>query len=612
MGKIKYFSVFLIFLIKVLTASIFPEYPDLKLFGLEFFENYIPTFKTLKLPISDDYIIGPGDLIIINVWGFWEEDLQKEVEIDGSIFISGIGKVYVAGRKLGEVKKIISDKFYKKYKNINVSVSCGKMRTISVFILGEVKKPGMYEILPLFNIIDILSMAGGITVNGSLRQIEIIHHNGEKELIDIYPLILKGEKIKIFQFQEGDIIFVHPAKDIVGIVGPVKRPAIYELKEMKIKEIIELSGGFLPNADMSYIQIERIDKEKGKILIEVKNEEFDNFQLKNYDVLKVPVLSSYSFYQVYITGAVKVPKIYGWREGMKISDVLKKEDLLPFAEKEVGEVIRIKEGFREIIKFSPEKVFSGIASEDFYLLPQDKIVIYSKEKPEKKVVIQGEVKFPGEYIIGSGEKLSSIIKRAGGFSPFAYPKGIIFLRESIKKQKEEEIEKFVKEKRNLLETILKTSTEEEKQLIEKAMISLEKIASLKPSGRIVIKMENFEKFENGLYDIPLEDGDIIYIPKKPVYVSVFGEVNNPANILYDENLTIKDYISKTGGFTKDADKKNIFIVRVDGTSDRNFEKIEPGDTIVVPFEPKERTPKVVRDIVQMFYQIAVGVGVLIK
>ncbi|MCM8818552.1 MAG: SLBB domain-containing protein [Candidatus Omnitrophica bacterium] len=615
MKKIRHFLGFFILFAfcYILKGDIFSDYPELKLFGEDFFENFTISPRTYQLPLTNDYVLGYGDTLIINVWGFWEQEYHKEIEIDGSIFIPGIGKIYIGGKKLGDTKKIIENKFYEKYRNINVSVSCGKVRTINIFVLGEVKKPGFYEISPFFSILDVLAVAGGITKNGSLRKIEIIRSDGSKFIFDIYPFLLKGEKPKDFLFQSGDTIFVHKSENIVGIIGPVRKPGIYELKDLKIKEIIELSGGFLPNADLSYIQVERIDKDKGKILIDIKEITIDDFKLQNYDVVKVPSISSYFYYQILVTGAVKTQKVYGWREGIKISDVLKKEDLLPLAETEKGEIVRIENGTRRIIKFSPERIFKGETSEDLLLKPQDKIIVYSKERPEKKVVIYGEVLYPGEYVIESGEKIGDIIKRAGGFTHLAYPKGIVFLRESIKKEKQREIEKFVKEKREILSSALKSTLDsEEKTLIEKGLIALDKISEIGPSGRIVIKMEEMEKFEKSSYNIPLENGDIIYIPKKPAYISIIGEVNNPTNILYENGLNINDYISKAGGFAKDADRKNIFIVRVDGSSDKNIKELEPGDTIIVPFEPKEKTAKVIKDIVQIFYQIAVGIGVLIK
>jgi protein involved in polysaccharide export with SLBB domain len=614
MGKINKIFWFLFFVVfSVLNAGIFSDYPDLKLFGEDFFENFKLETKRYQIPVSDDYIVGPGDIIVINVWGFFESEYQKEVEIDGSIFVQGIGKIYIGNKKFFEAKKIIEDKFYKKYKNIQVSVSIGKIRTINVFVLGEVNKPGVYEISPFFTILDIISIAGGVNKNGSLRKIEIIKSNGEREIIDIYPLLLKGEKVKIFQFQNEDTIFINKSENLVGIVGAIRKPAIYELKKMEIGEIIELCGGFLPNADISHIQIERIDKEKGKILIDLKENEINNFRLKNFDIIKIPEIPSQSYYQVEVLGSVKKQRVYGWKEGIKISDILKEEDLLPFSEKEKGEIVRIENGYRKIIKFSPEKVFSGDEKENLYLMPLDKIIIYSKERPEKNVFIYGEVKFPGTYVIESGEKLSNIIKRAGNFTDKAYPKGIVFLRETIKKQKEKEIVNYVKEKMEILKSALKTTTDtEEKQVIEKGIISLEKLSEIEPTGRIIIKIDKLENFENSLYDIELENGDIIYVPKKPVYVSIIGEVNNPKNVFYEESLSFNDYIQKVGGFTKDADRKGVFIVRVDGSSDKNLEKIEPGDTIVVPFEPKGERMRFIKDIMQIFYQIAVGVGVLIK
>lgn len=591
--------------------AIFSDYPNLKKFGDDFFENYSLDKIKSQILISDDYILGPGDEIIISVWGFFEQEFKKEIEMDGSIFISGIGKIYLGGRKLKDARKIIEDRFYKKYKKIQVSVSTGRIRNINIFVLGEVKRPGVYEITPFYSILDIIAVAGGISKTGSLRKIEIKRADSSNKFVDLYPLLLKGEKLEFFQFQDRDVIFIHPANNYVGIDGAVKKPGIYELENMELKEIIELAGGFLPNADLSHIQVERIDKAKGKIIIDIDEKEMGSFILKNFDVVKVPFMSNQIYYQVTVIGAVKTNRTFGWKENLKLSDILKKEDLSPLADISKGEIIRNENGFTKVISFSPEKVFKG--EENIELMPLDKIIIFSKERPIKKVIVLGEVKYPGEYIIESGEKLSSLIKRAGGFTSSAYPKGIVFLRESIKELKEKEIEGFVQEKREILTSLLKSSfNSEEKEIIEKGLISLEKVSEAKLTGRVIVKLDSWNDFEKTKYDIILENNDVIYVPKKPLYVSIIGEVRNPTNVFYEENLRTIDYINRAGGFTRNSDVKNIYIIRIDGSTDTNLEKIEPGDTIVVPFEAKDRTGKIVKDIMQILYQITVGIGVLIK
>ncbi|MCM8816401.1 MAG: capsule biosynthesis GfcC family protein, partial [Candidatus Omnitrophica bacterium] len=212
--------------------------------------------------------------------------------------------------------------------------------------------------------------------------------------------------------------------------------------------------------------------------------------------------------------------------------------------------------------------------------------------------------FPGEYVIETGERLSSLIQRAGGFTPQAYLPGAIFTRVSVKQREKQEIERFIIEKRSILERESgRASTEEEKAIIEKSKALLQQLSQTPVTGRLVVNLEPWSNFAGSVSDLLLEDGDTIHIPPRPDIVSVAGEVNHPANILYKQGADIKYYIEKAGSFTRNADVKNIFIIKANGTATNDLKKIDPGDFIVVGFLAKDRPGKILKDILQMLYYV---------
>jgi protein involved in polysaccharide export with SLBB domain len=202
-----------------------------------------------------------------------------------------------------------------------------------------------------------------------------------------------------------------------------------------------------------------------------------------------------------------------------------------------------------------------------------------------------------------------VIDRAGGFTSQAYLPGTVFTRVSVKQREQQELEKFILEKQSTLEKETeRTESEEEKALIEKGRTLLQQLAQTPVTGRIVVSLVPWDKFKGSNSDIFLEDGDAIYIPTKPTIVSVVGEVNHSANILYKSGAEAEYYIKKAGSYTKNADMKNIFVVKVDGTANNDLKTIEPGDIIVVGFLAKDRAGKIFKDIVQMIYYVAMAIS----
>ena len=592
-------------------VHVFPEYPHMLMFGQKFFEDFLAAGSSTEMSVGKNYVLGQGDHVIIHIWGFVEDEYEREVNADGDIFIPKVGKIHLGGLFFPDASAVIEKSIARKYKNIHISVSMGKLRSLQIFILGDVKKPGSYEIFPQSGFLEVLSLSGGPNEMGSLRKIKIVGKSGKVRFLDLYPFLLKGENPPDVRFAPGDTVFVPLCEKIAGIVGDVKRPGIYEIGDNSVLgDILFFGGGLLPRADLSRIQVERTDQAKGKVFIDLSESDAGFFRLCNYDVVRIFRLPEETFYEIILEGPVKQPGTYGWKKGLCITDIVKEKDLLPDASRQMAEIIRTKEtGEILIIPFSPSKLFAGNDRENLLLQPRDRIVVFSTLRPEKRVFVKGQVMFPGEYVVSSGERLADVLQRAGGFTSDAYLPGTIFLRESVRVEKERQLRLFIEEKKtNLEKEANRIEGEQEKKLIERGKMLLQQLSESDVKGRLVIKMEPLGKFRNSRYNLYLENGDVVFVPKNPVSVAIVGEVNHPTNIFYQKNFKFKDYISDAGSLTKDAAKRDIFIVKDNGTASRNLTNIAVGDTIVVPFEAKERVGKIIRDVVQMIYQVSLSIS----
>jgi len=236
------------------------------------------------------------------------------------------------------------------------------------------------------------------------------------------------------------------------------------------------------------------------------------------------------------------------------------------------------------------------------------------------VEIKGEVQLPGRYKIEKGERLSSVLERAGGYTKEAFLKGTVFTRESVRKMQENLIKKFVEENQQMILKQMSslTSPFSEKGISEKAQVlkEMQQIVSLIgskiPLGRVSIKLEEIDKLENSPYDIPLEDGDTLYIPKPPMSVSIVGGVRNSGVIVYLPGKTVDYYIEKCGGFSENADVRNIYVIKADGSAVTKFarlKKVEQGDMIIVPEKIKLRGWTLTKEIIDMLYKIVMPIAI---
>ncbi|MFA4911622.1 MAG: SLBB domain-containing protein [Desulfobacteria bacterium] len=624
---------------------------DIKQFGYDLFRQppstFAPIEKVEKVPVGPDYVIGPGDEIRINVWGRIEGQWNVVVDRDGTINLPKVGTIGVTGLTFKELREMLRRELSKYFTGFEMNVSMGALRTIRVYVVGNAEKPGAYTISSLSTLINALFEAGGPSKTGTMRDIQVKRNGKTTVHFDIYDLLLKGNKTEDIRLMPEDVIFIPPVGPLVGIAGNVRNPAIYELKgDTIISQLIEMAGGLSDIAFSGRVQIERITDNTrqtafGSGLVEAKG-----MKVQGGDLVKIfPVVEDKRILR--ISGAVNREGEYGIKSGMTVKDlILMAGGLKYYAYNKEAELTRVyvtdKGPITEKILINLEKALAG-ESESNTLLKEDDY-LFVRTVPEwqlyRMVGVSGEVKFPGIYTVKKGEKLSSLIERAGGYTDRAYLRGATFTRERVRQLQQKQIDEMAERlERELLgkgaaEIGVALSPEDAKTKESEIKQKRDFIAMLKgvkAKGRMVLKIDRPEILKNTPYDIELEEGDSLFIMANPQSVQVIGSVYNQTAFVYDKDRGITKYIDLAGGYTENADKKRVYLLKADGTAVRPSSRflgiswsktsnrwesggsnIESGDTIVVP-EQLERIAwlREIKDITQIIYQIAVAAGVLL-
>jgi polysaccharide export outer membrane protein len=606
---------------------------DVKQFGYDLFRSPPSTFApTDEVPVGPDYVLGPGDEIKITVWGKVEGHWSAVVDRDGKVSLPEIGALGVAGLTFQEMKQLLEKELSKYYTGFQMNVSMGALRVIRVYVVGNARTPGAYTVSSLSTLVSALFEAGGPAKTGTMRDIQLKRNGGTVVHFDMYDFLLTGDKTKDARLMPEDVIFIPPVGPVAAIVGSVNRPAIYELKgETSVAELIEMAGGLSDIAFGGRAQIERIVDNTRQTVFEAFIDEAQDARLKPGDVVKI-----FSIVRerrvVRLSGAVRREGEYGLKPGMTVSDLITIAGGLKYyafdSEAELTRVHVTEKGPRtEKIKINLRKALEGDAEHNIPLKEED--YLFVRTVPEwrlyQTVSITGEVRFPGVYTIKTGERLSSLIQRAGGFTENAYLRGAVFTRSRVQALQQRQLDEMIERlERELLgagtaEVAAAFSAEEAKikefELKQKREF-IEKLRTVRAKGRMVLEIDTPEKLRDTIYDVELEEGDSLHIPSNPGSVQVVGSVYNQTAFVYDGDKGYSDYVELAGGYTENADKKRAYILKTDGTAVRASKfgrgDMEPGDTIVVP-EKLERVAwlRATKDITQILYQIAVGAGVLI-
>ncbi len=517
-------------------------------------------------------------------------------------------------------------------------------------IAGHIRTPAIYELRGDTRLSELIKMAGGVTATGYLRrvQIERIYGNEAKKIIDKEIQELTPEDD--ISLKDGDIVKIFPISDAVvnavSLQGNVARPGKYQWYEgMTVRDILgDPEKGLLPETFYEYALLERrsppdyhteiISFNLEEVLLEKKD-----VDLQPYDVLTI--YSKWNFRErpkVRISGAVNKPGEYELFRGINISNLIKTAGgLKPYALQKEAELTRVEitdEGpVTKRIIVNLAKAIAHDPANDLSMNKYDYLLVRTVPDWQlyRSVTISGEVTFPGTYTVRKGEKISSLLRRVGGLTNDAYVKGAVFTRESVRvlqqRQLSESIDRLEQQLLIQVATVTETalsveSAEQERMAAEQRRALLAKLRSARAKGRLALDfelIEHMEKFEKSPNDIALEEGDTITIPEKPAHIQVIGAVYNQNAFIYDRKSRIDSYLSRAGGLTKNANKKEIYVLKVDGTaiSERGTagfqrQKLDPGDTIVVP----EKIDKIawlrnIKDMTQILYQLAITTAVLI-
>ena len=723
------------------TVKLLPVEQPLKPFGYDLFA---PTGRPLTpatdIPVPVDYVIGPGDAVVVQIYGKENAERELVVSRDGEIPFPGIGPIRVAGLTFSQMEREIKTRVAKRLIGISVSVTLGRLRTVRVFVLGEAERPGSYNVSGFSTMTNALLASGGIKRIGSLRDIQLKRNGKTVARMDLYDLLLKGDNSSDSRLLAGDAIFVPPVGARAGVAGSVRRPAIYELKnELSVEDLIAMAGGLTADAYLKTVQIERIrqNRERTRLDLDMTEPESAKVEVHDGDVVTVKSVLDREEGIVTLVGHVQRPGKYSWRPNMRLSDLIPSVDvLLPQVDAGYALVKREREDDHSIellsvnlaramerpgeeadpllrsrdevyifdavsdrsgiilpllkdarARTSPNRPIrevtvegsvhhggryplgpnmrvsdlitaAGGLNDEAYLLGGEltrfdavdgKTREYSREqvdigaalqsggaqnpvlKPHDRLVVRripgwdvvgqvelmGEVRFPGKYPAVRGEKLSSLLKRAGGLTSEAYPRGAIFVRESVRVREQQHFAQLVAQlERDLAIALVEAPGIGEKKdsALAEGQALLRQMRSARATGRLVINLENVVR-DGSDFDVELEDGDRLIIPKRPHEVTVLGEVYHPTAHVYNKDLRRDEYVQLSGGVTERGNKGAVYVVHANGSVTppigwfNNNVDVGPGDTIVVPLKvDRVSSLKVATDVSQIIFQLAVAVA----
>ena len=601
----------------------------LPIFGSEFFASAPSTFSPLaNAPVVADYALGPGDELMIRGWGSIDIDYRATIDRNGLISIPTIGSVALAGVRAGDAEGVIRNAVARLYKDVTVNVNFGRLRSITVYVVGQASRPGTYNVSSLSTLVTALFASGGPNANGSMRHVQIKRGGKVAAELDLYSFIGKGDKSTDIRLQDGDTIFIPTALGHVALVGKVNTPAIYELKSASdtVESLLAYAGGVPVVADPRRAFLERIDASRNQPR-SVEQFALDGAglkrTLKDGDVLNVTSITPDFSNAVVLRGNVDQAVRAPFKAGMRISDLIPSRQYLITRNSikrqngvvnagderetnEAGENIASRIGGLideinwdyavvermnrsdlsvSLVPFNLGNVFTNPSGPDnVQLQPGDTVTIFSQQDvavPMDKrrifVRVEGEVNVPGVYQMTAGETLQSILSKAGGTTSNAYLFGTAFYREEVRRQQELNLGKLVKRLENQARadqsrSIANTRSAPDVQLAEvrrqaeaaAAAQAIARLSQLKPTGRIAFGLDPSEKRFATLPQLKLENGDRLVIPAKPEFIYVFGAVNVESSPLWRPGDRVNDYLKKAG-LTAEADEDNIFLLRVDGS-----------------------------------------------
>ena len=653
-----------------------------KVFGRDIFNNKNLTFEpVMNIATPQNYVLGPGDQLIIDVYGDTQRSEQLTVSPDGDVNVPDYGPVHVAGLSVSAAQNKVRSHLGTYYESSDIKVTVGQTRTILVNVMGEVKAPGTYTLSAFATVFHALYMAGGISDLGTLRNIKVYRQGRLISVVDVYEFILNGRLAGNVRLMDNDVIQVGPYESIVDIAGRVKRPMAYELrKNESLATLLKYSGSF---ANDAYKKSLRVFRKNGRMKSVYNVEEFEMPEFKMFDGDSVEVDSIIDRFEntVEVKGAIYRPGMYqlgekvnsvrsliesadglteeamlsravirrmkpnrtqevltvdlkGIIEGTAADVPLENEDILfipiqavhqnlrtlsidgevifpgtyEYAEKMTVEDLILQAGgltdnastvkvdvarrmidpeattsTMEIAKtysFSIKPGFEFDGDKSFTLQPYDAVSVRRSPVSVEpfRVRVEGEIAFEGFYTLEQkNQRLSDVVKAAGGVIPGAYVRGARLIR-TMNEDELARRDELIKMARQSAAADAKDS------------LSLEQLA-LETTYSVGIHLDEALANPGCDEDVELQNGDRLVIPRYNRTVKISGDVQKSNTVAFKNKKNYKYYISQAGGYGKRARKSHTYILYQNGTIAKASKgDIEPGCEIVVPTKgPKDPT-----------------------
>lgn len=652
----------------------------LKLYGYNLFDrSRFPSVN--EVPVPANYVIGPGDEIDIKIWGAVDIGIRVPVDRQGQITVPKVGPISVTGIKANELDAYLKKQISKVYANFELNASLGKLRSIQIFVVGQARNPGAYTVSSLSTLVSAIFESGGPSASGTLRKIDLMRSGTKVASIDLYKFMQSGDAAADTRLLPGDVIVVPPAGPRVALTGALDNPAIFEMasEQENIAQILSYSASSTLLTTPHKLLVERVDNQKTKGPREVQERVLDAAGLKSTvrdgDILTLFKISPQFANAVTLRGNVASPLRYSYKPGMKVADLIPETDALIvgdyYARKNIlvqyesgrgksadhvltdarGSLSEINWEYASIERMNSKEVTSNLITfnlgkaikqkdpvHNLELQPGDVVTIFGvkdipvpKEQRTQFVKVGGEVKAPGIYQIKAGDTLPNIIQRAGGLASEAFLYGTVFTRETTRAQQQANLDQAIRKLEAQItaqtsSALQNVSSSESGQNLQAQLagqrLSLDRLRALRASGRIALELEPGGTV---LPAIALEDGDVVLVPSKPSFVSVFGAVLAENTFIHKNGYTVSDYLNRAGP-TRDADMEASMLIRSDGSVVSNSAqrswfgigtgsfmstKVYPGDSVFVPEIIDKRSPYTqfiqgAKDWTQLFYQFGLG------
>lgn len=657
-------------------------------FGRDIFNKRMLTFEpNMNIATPQNYVVGAGDHVIIDVYGASQKSEQLEVSPEGTIIVEGFGPIHIAGLTVSAANAKIKQQLGQRYKSSSVKMTVGQTRTITVNVMGEVTAPGTYTLSAFASVFHALYMAGGVTGVGTLRSIKVYRGGRQLTVVDVYDYILNGKLTGNVRLADNDVIVVGPYDCLVDISGQVKRPMAYEMRKGEsLATLLKYAGGFSAKAYRKGVQVNRVSGERYSAH-NVPEFDLSSFKLMDGDSVTVDSILERYANTVQINGAVFHPGMYDWGtsnttvrsliesaggltedafsahavlhrmkadrvrkvlsvdvEGIMAGTVadlpLENEDVLfiPFrsetlnertltirgeiqmpgvyeyAEDETIEDFILQAGgltdaastarvdvsrrisdpgattaSNEIAKVFSFTIKNGMVVDgdrSFTLDPYDEVYVRRSPayQPQRNVLIDGEVLFPGQYSLSTkNQRISELVKAAGGVTDQAYVRGARIERVMTEDEKfrNRQVLDLVRQKgQNAGLDMVMQDEEAADYDINQARDSVENDTVRYSVG---IELDKALANPGSDYDVTLKEGDRLIVPEYNGTVKINGNVMYPNTVAYSDGKKYKWYVNQAGGFGSRSKKSRSFVVYQNGTvSKARKAKIEPGCEIIVP------------------------------